>query len=58
MAFYKKRHLLEALLPDVAIVQEVSKKDIESTGFPFAAWVGSNPNKGLVCSVCAPPRTK
>lgn len=47
MAFYKKRHLLEALLPDVAIVQEVSKKDIESGDYPFAAWVGSNPNKGL-----------
>jgi hypothetical protein len=47
MAFYKKRHLLDALLPDVAIVQEVSKKDIESGEYPFAAWVGSNPHKGL-----------
>ncbi|WP_306925297.1 endonuclease/exonuclease/phosphatase family protein [Arthrobacter globiformis] len=47
MAFYKKRHLLEALVPDVAIIQEVSKKDIESGGYPFAAWVGANPSKGL-----------
>lgn len=47
MALYKKRHLLDALLPDVAIVQEMSKKDIESGEYPFAAWVGSNPHKGL-----------
>jgi hypothetical protein len=37
MAFYKKRHLIEALLPDVAIIQEVAKKDIVNTDFPFAA---------------------
>jgi exonuclease III len=47
MAFYKKRHLIEALLPDVAIIQEVAKKDIVNTEFPFGAWAGSNPNKGL-----------
>jgi hypothetical protein len=47
MAFHKKRHLLDALLPDVAIVQEVSKKDIEGGDYPFAAWVGSNPRKGI-----------
>lgn len=47
MAFYKKRHLLDALQPDVAVLQEVSKKDIESGEYPFAAWVGSNPHKGL-----------
>jgi hypothetical protein len=47
MAFSKKRHLIEALLPDVAIIPEVAKKDIVNTEFPFAAWAGSNPNKGL-----------
>lgn len=47
MAFHKKRHLLDALLPDVAVLQEVSKKDIEGGEYPFAAWVGSNPHKGL-----------
>ena len=36
MAFYKKRHLLDALLPDVAVIQEVSKKDIEGGEYPFA----------------------
>ncbi|MCB5292110.1 hypothetical protein BJQ90_01543 [Arthrobacter sp. SO3] len=47
MAYYKKRHLIEALQPDVLILQEVAKKDISSAGHPFAAWTGSNPNKGL-----------
>lgn len=47
MAFYKKRHLFDKLLPDIAIIQEVSKKDIDGGDYPFAAWVGSNPNKGL-----------
>ena len=47
MAYYKKRHLIEALQPDVLILQEVAKKDISSAEYPFAAWTGSNPNKGL-----------
>ncbi|QOT19265.1 endonuclease/exonuclease/phosphatase family protein [Paenarthrobacter sp. YJN-5] len=47
MALYKKRHLLDELAPDVAVLQEVSKKDIEGGNYPFAAWVGSNPHKGL-----------
>lgn len=47
MAYYKKRHLIDALQPDVVILQEVAKKDITSARDPFAAWTGSNPNKGL-----------
>lgn len=47
MAYYKKRHLIEALQPDVVILQEVAKKDISAAEHPFAAWTGSNVNKGL-----------
>lgn len=47
MAYYKKRHLIEALQPDVVILQEVAKKDILAADQPFAAWTGTNPNKGL-----------
>lgn len=47
MAYYKKRHLIEALQPDVVILQEVAKKDISAAEHPFAAWTGSNLNKGL-----------
>lgn len=47
MAYYKKRHLIEALQPDVVILQEVAKRDILAAEQPFAAWMGTNPNKGL-----------
>jgi hypothetical protein len=47
MAYYKKRDLIEALQPDVVILQEVAKKDISAAEQPFAAWTGSNLNKGL-----------
>jgi len=47
MAYYKKQHLIEALQPDVVILQEVAKKDIVAAQRPFAAWTGTNPNKGL-----------
>ncbi len=47
MAYYKKRHLIEALQPDVVILQEVAKTDIVAAQLPFAAWTGTNPNKGL-----------
>jgi endonuclease/exonuclease/phosphatase family metal-dependent hydrolase len=47
MAYYKKQHLIEALQPDVVILQEVAKKDILVQQRPFAAWTGANPNKGL-----------
>ena len=47
MAYYKKRHLIEALQPDVVILQEVAKKDILAAQLPFAVWTGSNPHKGL-----------
>lgn len=47
MGFAKKRHLIEALQPDVAILPEVSMKAIAESDVPFKTWVGSNPNKGL-----------
>lgn len=47
MAYYKKSYLIEALDPDVILLQEVAKKDIVAGNHPFAAWSGSNPNKGL-----------
>lgn len=47
MAYYNKRHLIEALQPDVVILQEVAKKDISTAEHPFAAWTGSNQNQGL-----------
>lgn len=47
MGLAKKRHLIEALHPDIAILAEVSEKAIEESVAPFKAWVGSNPNKGL-----------
>lgn len=47
MGFAKKRHLVQALNPDIAILPETSQRDIEETQAPFKAWVGSNPHKGL-----------
>lgn len=47
MGFSKKRSLVEALEPDIAVLAEVSEKHIAETDAPFKAWVGSNPNKGL-----------
>lgn len=47
MGFAKKRHLVQALNPDIAILPETSQRDIEETEAPFKAWVGSNPHKGL-----------
>ena len=35
MAYYKKRHVIEALQPDVVILQEVAKKDISAAEQPF-----------------------
>lgn len=47
MGFSKKRRLVQALKPDVAILPEVSQRHIAETVAPFKAWVGSNPHKGL-----------
>jgi hypothetical protein len=47
MGYAKKRWLVEALQPDVAVLPEVSQKHIAETDAPFKAWVGSNPHKGL-----------
>lgn len=47
MGFSKKRHLIEALKPDVAILPETSERHIEETEARFKAWVGTNPHKGL-----------
>lgn len=47
MGFSKKRHLIEALKPDVAILPETSERHIKETEARFKAWVGTNPHKGL-----------
>lgn len=47
MGFSKKRHVIEALKPDVVILPEVSQRHITESIAPFKAWVGSNPHKGL-----------
>ncbi|WP_343998353.1 endonuclease/exonuclease/phosphatase family protein [Pseudarthrobacter sulfonivorans] len=47
MGYAKKRWLVEALQPDVAVLPEVSQKHIAETDAPFNAWIGSNPHKGL-----------
>lgn len=47
MSFAKKRHLIEALKPDIAILAETAERHIAETEAPFKSWVGSNPHKGL-----------
>ncbi|WP_231377442.1 endonuclease/exonuclease/phosphatase family protein [Arthrobacter sp. 162MFSha1.1] len=47
MGFAKKRALVEALKPDIAILAETSQRHIAETEATFKAWVGSNPHKGL-----------
>ncbi len=47
MSFGRKRELILALRPDVLIVQEASRGDIEDLPSAFKHWVGSNPHKGL-----------
>ena len=47
MAFGRKRDLVMALRPDVLILQEVSRRDVDDLPAAFAHWVGSNPHKGL-----------
>ena len=47
MAYSRMGHLMEALTPDVVVLQEVSKADIIGAQTPFAAWTGSNKQKGL-----------
>ena len=36
-----------SLQPDIAVLQECSKKDIARTNAPFKHWIGSNTHKGL-----------
>lgn len=47
VGFAKKRPLVEALKPDIAVLPETSQRDIEETEAPFKALVGSQPGKGL-----------
>lgn len=47
MSFARKRDLVMALRPDILILQEVSRRDIDGTPADFKHWVGSNPHKGL-----------
>ena len=51
MSFGRKRDLIMALNPDILILQEVSKKDVEETKADFKHWVGTNPHKGLAIIV-------
>jgi exonuclease III len=49
MALARKAPSLSALKPDIAVVQECSKKSVDvlsSNGFS-GLWLGANPNKGL-----------
>lgn len=47
MAFGRKRELIQALNPDLLILQECSEKDILETDAPFKHWAGTNNRKGL-----------
>jgi endonuclease/exonuclease/phosphatase family metal-dependent hydrolase len=47
MSFARKRDPILALQPDLLILQEVSRKDIDDTPAAFKHWVGANPHKGL-----------
>jgi exodeoxyribonuclease III len=47
MSFGRKRNLIMALQPDILILEEVSKKDVEETPAAFKHWVGTNKHKGL-----------
>jgi exonuclease III len=47
MAWHRKQHLIEIVRPDIAVIQEISLKDIESTNAPFIHWVGNSRHKGL-----------
>lgn len=47
MSFGRKRELVLALQPDVLILQEVARRDIDDLPATFTHWVGSNPHKGL-----------
>jgi endonuclease/exonuclease/phosphatase family metal-dependent hydrolase len=47
MAFGRKRDLVLAMQPDLLILQEVSRRDVDAIPAAFTHWVGSNPHKGL-----------
>lgn len=42
-----KRDAILAHKPDLLILQESAKADIENSDAPFKHWVGNNPHKGL-----------
>jgi endonuclease/exonuclease/phosphatase family metal-dependent hydrolase len=47
MSFGRKRDLVTALRPDLLILQEVSRRDLDETHARFRHWVGKSPHKGL-----------
>jgi endonuclease/exonuclease/phosphatase family metal-dependent hydrolase len=47
MAFARKRELVMALQPDLLILQEVSRRDVDALPAAFTHWAGANPHKGL-----------
>lgn len=47
MGYASKQAALQALQPDVALLQECSQQHLIASGAAFAHWVGSNPHKGL-----------
>src|SRR5262245_13891534 len=47
MSFGRKRDLVMAMQPDLLILQEVSRRDIDDLPTSFKHWIGSNPHNGL-----------
>jgi endonuclease/exonuclease/phosphatase family metal-dependent hydrolase len=47
MAYAAKQEAIQALHPDVVVLQECAERHIRASGAPFAHWVGKNPHKGV-----------
>jgi len=47
--FAEKAHLMQAMHPDISVIQECGRKDIDALmqGGYSALWFGSNNKKGL-----------
>lgn len=43
----KKLDAMLALEPDIAVIQECSRRDLEASGATTVAWTGRNPHRGL-----------
>jgi endonuclease/exonuclease/phosphatase family metal-dependent hydrolase len=47
MAYRKKQQSISLMRPDIAVIQEVSRRDLDASPATFAHWVGTSPSKGL-----------